>query len=339
MNEDFPRFFSLSPSERGGIFENVTEHIDTAREYIEKDFWICWILDFLFNGLSDRPEFLFKGGTSLSKVYGLIDRFSEDIDLVIPRDYLGFVGDRDPFFGDLSGARRKRLFEELRVSSSEYVNGRLKDSLSSFFPDCDVTSDKSDKSGQSLRINYPTLYEFGDNSYVLPYVKLEFGSRSSFEPNSLDEVRPYLSDFLASDWDLTVRNLRVISPSRTYLDKLLILHGYYHGYVDSGRLPGNERISRHYYDVARMTRTDFELFYDVDLFPDVRSHTRVAFPSSWRRYDLAEPGSLRLVPDGDLLSLLRNDYDLMSSMMFGDIPDFLVIVDEISRAESLINGT
>lgn len=113
MNEDLLHFFSFPESDRRDVFEAAASDLDTLPSYVEKDLWVCVVLDALYNGLPDgQPKLLFKGGTSLSKVYGLINRFSENIDLVVHRDDLGFEGDRDPTFeGTISNNRRKRLFK------------------------------------------------------------------------------------------------------------------------------------------------------------------------------------------------------------------------------------
>ena len=100
MNEAFASFFVLSEQDKSDLFEAAASRLGTLPGYVEKDFWVCFVLDVLYNGLSGgHPKLLFKGGTSLSKAFGLIERFSEDIDLVVHRASLGFEGDRDPTIG------------------------------------------------------------------------------------------------------------------------------------------------------------------------------------------------------------------------------------------------
>ena len=97
MNEDFLYLLSLAERDKRDVFEAAASRLDTPPSYVEKDLWVCIVLDAIYNGLTDgHPKLLFKGGTSLSKAFGLINRFSEDIDLVVSRDDLGFDGDRDP---------------------------------------------------------------------------------------------------------------------------------------------------------------------------------------------------------------------------------------------------
>ena len=124
----FASFLALSVRDRRDAFAAAANRLDTVPGYVEKDFWVCLVLDALFNRLpAGHPKLLFKGGTSLSKAFGLIRRFSEDIDLVVHRDALGFAGDRDPTTAaGLSKKRRSALFEELAGTCGAYVLGDLK---------------------------------------------------------------------------------------------------------------------------------------------------------------------------------------------------------------------
>ena len=116
MNGAFKSFLSTPEQDRAALFVDTAQRLRTLPEYIEKDFWVCLVLDVLYNGLPEKhPKLLFKGGTSLSKAIGLIRRFSEDVDIVVYREDLGFEGERDPTVAEnLSNKKRKKLFEELR---------------------------------------------------------------------------------------------------------------------------------------------------------------------------------------------------------------------------------
>ncbi len=121
---------------------------------------------------------------------------------------------------------------------------------------CHVVPDEGDVDQQTLFVEYPTLFPSDDDDYVMPRLKIELGARSALNPNSSHTITPYIADELA-DWSFGVENIRVITPQRTYWEKLLILHGLYCGYRDEQRLPpGKNRISRHYYDVAMITETE-----------------------------------------------------------------------------------
>ena len=127
MNGDFESFLSFSEHDRRDVFEAAASRLGTLPGYVEKDFWVCLVLDVPFNRRPDGPpNLLFKGGSSLSKALGLIERFSEDIDLVVFRDGLGFEGERDPTAGsNLSNRKRTVLFKELRAETIQRSRSRL----------------------------------------------------------------------------------------------------------------------------------------------------------------------------------------------------------------------
>ena len=262
MNRDLENFLALSEQDKRDVFSAAAGRLEPLPSYVEKDFWVCFVLDALYNRLSDRhPRLIFKGGTSLSKAFGLIERFSEDIDLVVHRDGLGFDGERDPTIATaLSNKKRNTLFKELREACSNYVLGDLTTELAELIgqvdPGCDVGPDENDANRQTLLIEYPTLYPIGEVAYVTPRVRIEVGARSALDPSLTCTVSPYVAEELR-DWSFAVDGIRVIAPERTYWEKLLILHGVHCGYRDAERRPADkDRISRHYYDVAMITATE-----------------------------------------------------------------------------------
>ena len=242
MTETFKRFLDLPDQDKRDVFAEAARRLDTLPTYVEKDFWVCLVLDLLYNNLpKGHPNQLFKGGTSLSKAFGLIRRFSEDIDIVVYREDLGFEGDRDPTtVSNLSNKKRNALFDELKTACSDYVLGDLQDALTALtaamMDGCRISPDDDDAERQTLLIEYPTLFPSSDMAYVLPRVKIEGGARSALDPNKTCAVKPYIADDL-DEWAFSVENITTISPERTYWEKLLILHGAYCGYRDSQRLP------------------------------------------------------------------------------------------------------
>ncbi len=347
MNKIFKSFLSASEENRIGVFTDAAKRLRTLPEYTEKDFWVCLVLDMLYNGLPDgHPRLLFKGGTSLSKVFGLVHRFSEDIDMVVYREDLGFEGERDPTLAEnLSNKKRRKLFEELRAACSSYILSDMKKDLTTLVDDvaegCSVHPDPDDKDSQTLLVKYPSLFARDDSAYVTPQVKIEGGARSALDPNPAHTIIPYIANELP-DWSFKVENITVSAPERTYLDKLLILHGIHCGYRDAGRLPREKgRISRHYYDVAMMTGTDVgkSALSDMSLLADARSHNAIAFRQAWKKLEEAVPGSLRLIPQEEPRAVIEQDYAEMRGMLFGDPPDFGWIMEQIGQAEAAVNRT
>ena len=347
MSGTLQAFLALPEREKRDVFEAAASRLDTLPSYIEKDLWVCLVLDTLFNRLPDsHPRLLFKGGTSLSKAFGLIRRFSEDVDLVVSREDLSFADDQDPTAPDtLSSNRRKALFKELGEACSSYVLGELKAELAVLVDQveegCRVLPDEADLDQMTLLVEYPTLYPSDDASYVAPRVKVEAGARSALDPSLDCTVAPYVADELP-DWSLDVGDIRVLAPERTYWEKLLILHGLHYGYRDGQRLPvDKDRISRHYYDVAVITATDAgrSALLNIGLLDAVRNHNLIAFRQAWKQFEKAVPGSVRLVPQGELLTAIERDYRAMEGMILGESPEFEWIIEQIQHAEAVINAS
>ena len=177
-------FLDLPEQDRRDVFAATARRLDTVPEFVEKDFWVCLVLDVLFNSMpGNRPRILFKGGTSLSKGFGLIQRFSEDIDLVVHRGDLGFVEMRDPVAADsLSNKRRTALFKELVLACGTHVQGPMKSALATavraMTEGCRITPDDVGD-GQTLLVVYPGLWPGGEIGYVQPRVKIEAGAQSA----------------------------------------------------------------------------------------------------------------------------------------------------------------
>ena len=347
MTGGFDSLVALPEQDRRDVFEAAASRLDTLPGYVEKDFWVCLVLDALFNRRPEGyPRLLFKGGTSLSKAFGLINRFSEDIDLVVSRDGLGFEGEGDPTVASrLSNKKRAALFNELRSACSGYTRGALRTALASRIDElsagCQIVPDEGDVDGQTLLIEYPTLFPSGGITYVAPRVKIEAGARSALEPSRDCGVAPFIARELP-DWSFAFDGVRVISPERTYWEKLLILHGAHCGYRDTGRLPADkDRISRHYYDVAMITATDLgrSAMVDTHLLDAVRNHNLIAFRQAWKRFEEAVPGSVRLIPHPELRTVIEQDYRAMQGMILGEAPDFGWVMDQLRVAEAAINGT
>ena len=226
MKMDYVSFLSLPVQDRRDLFESAANRLDTLPGYVEKDFWVCLVLDALYNRLPEgHPKLLFKGGTSLSKVFGLIKRFSEDIDLVVFRDDLGFEGESDPITArNLTNRKRAALFGELKSACGSYVRGELKTALSRRIDEIVegglVIPDENDVDGQTLLVEYPALYPGDSVAYVAPRVRIEAGARSALGPNLTRTIKPFIADEVR-DLSLAVENIRVIAPDRTLWEKLL----------------------------------------------------------------------------------------------------------------------
>lgn len=345
MSGAFEAFLALPQQDKRDLFDAVADRLDTLPSYAEKDFWVCLVLDALYNRLPDgHPRLLFKGGTSLSKAFSLIRRFSEDIDIVVYRGDLGFQGPHDPTIArDLSNRKRNDLFKQLKATCSHHVLGEMRMALAELMNrvghGCTVRPDESDIDRQTILVEYPTLYALAGVAYVAPRVKVEAGARSALDPSVTCSITPYVAREL-TDWSFKVKNVRAIAPERTLWEKLLVLHGLHCGFRDSRRAPADrDRISRHYYDVAMIASTDMgkAALRDVGLLDSVRNHNLIAFRQAWKRFEEAVPGSVRPVPQPELRRLIERDYTAMRDMILGEPPRFEWILQQLKLAEAAIN--
>lgn len=340
----------LIAKDRADLFNEAARRKQPLRpEIIEKDFWVCWILREIF-ALQDLPGVIFKGGTSLSKVWNVIERFSEDVDLSFDRAALGFAGDLDPAKAGSANQRERRL-KELSAACREMIAERFAPPLiqrvgerlgSAPGPNSwDITEDGSDPSGQSLLFTYPLGLARGSDPlpYLRPHVRLEMGARSDHWPAEHREITPYAAEVLPSPlWKSPKTRVRVLDARRTFWDKAAILHKLHHWPAEK---PFPERQSRHYYDLAKLFQTAIgrEAVADWSLLDAVREHQLVFFSSSKAKFEEMVPQTLRLVPTEQVAKLVARDYEVMrSEMIFGEALEFEMILATLAEIERQVNS-
>src|ERR1019366_6681655 len=226
MNPAFDEVLAAGSDAMLSAFDTTALRLGTASQNIEKDFWVCWTLDALFNGLKEGgPRLLFKGGTSLSKGFGLINRFSEDIDVTVFRDDIGEPATIEEL-NALSGNKRRARLDAIKDACQAYINGPLRAELTLILQNriqasgldagpARVEADDSDPDGQTLLIWYPAATPRSD--YVRAAIKIESGAKSALDPNSEVPIKPYVDDDLPA-LDLTVPAVRTVDPERTFWD-------------------------------------------------------------------------------------------------------------------------
>jgi Nucleotidyl transferase AbiEii toxin, Type IV TA system len=350
MIPGFATVLEASANDRRDLFVGAGNRLGTVQQNIEKDFWVCWTLDALFNGLqAGGPRLLFKGGTSLSKAYGLISRFSEDIDITVFRDDIGQAATVEELEA-LSGKKRAGRLDAIREACQNYINGPLLEQLSGLLRELletakqapelgRVEADPDDPDHQSLLLWYPTVTADGAN-YVRRAVKIEAGAKSALDPHAARTVTPYVAQDLA-DTNLTMPNITTVDPGRTFWDKVVILHGLRRWWDRRGELRGGgQRVSRHYYDVHRLlaSETGEGFISDSGMAADCVRHARMFFNRPDFDLATAAPGSYALVPHDEMLTNLEQDYRAMSGMIFGEAPAFRAIIDSIVNLEKRLNG-
>lgn len=341
---ELTEFLAMESQEQRDVFEDAARRLQTETAYIEKDLWVCCTLELLFSQLpSGHPQFRFKGGTSLSKIHKVIHRFSEDIDIVVSRHDLGFTDERDPCSETLSTNSRKRLIDELKTTCATYVDERLKPALvelaRAFSEEVTISMDPDDDDNSSLLLSYPTLFP-SSSDYVPRRVKIECGARSPLEPFGIHSATAYISDSLPQNFNLEVRGVHTLAAEITFWDKALILHGHFCGHRDSGRLPEDRnRVSRHYYDLALMSETSIagNALGDTELRKSITTHSNYFFRRAWMKLEEAQPGSFKLVPEGELRKRIEADYRRMKGMLTGEVPEFNDLLTRLEALEDRIN--
>jgi hypothetical protein len=349
MTEGFQTVLAASEKDRRDLFVGAADRLRTNEQNIEKDFWVCWTLDALFNELeAGSPRLLFKGGTSLSKGYGLIERFSEDIDITVFREDIGQPAAVKELEA-LSGKKRTARLEAIKAACQEYIHGPMLEQLSALLRQTLQTAnlnadraraeaDPDDPDRQSLLLWYPTATAEG-NAYIRRAIKIESGAKSALDPHAPVVVKPYIADDVAK-LDLAVGNVTTVDPSRTFWDKVVILHGLRRWWDLRGELKGGgQRVSRHYYDVYRLlaSETGRKATKDAEMAEDCVRHARMFFNRPDLDLASAIPGNFTLTPHDGMLADLRRDYEAMSGMVFGPIPSVDQVVAAIVELEQRIN--
>ena len=346
MNEAYRLITMATERDRHDAFASAARRMGITEQNVEKDFWVCWTLDALFHGRRENaPRLLFKGGTSLSKAFGLISRFSEDIDITVFRQDLGEPVSIDDL-ERLSGKKRSAKLDEIRDACQQYLKDDLRPDLERLLFEatgdrqneaCGVSMDASDPDGQTLLVRYPSILPA--DAYVRSEVRIECGAKSALDPHTLATVHPYVSDDVP-DADLSVADVTTIQPTRTFWDKVIIAHGLRAWFEHRSELrQEGQRISRHYYDLHVMSSGDTgeQALADLPLGAECVRHARMFFDRPHFNLQTAAPGSFALTPVDSMLDALRRDYGAMAGMIVGAVPPFDDVIASITSVEDQLN--
>jgi len=311
---------------------------------VEKDFWVCWTLRELFALPGLGRHLTFKGGTSLSKAWQLIARFSEDIDLIVDKSALGITVDASPDHAPSRKQRRIRL-EALMLACRDWVQNQLQPALAARLGATlgdigwrlEVDPDMAD--GQCLLLHYPSVFTEASGSYVSPIVKIELGARSDDWPHTARMIRPYVLEYFPQiDADATC-TVQVLAAERTFWEKACLLHEETFRPADK---PRKHRMARHYYDLWCLLRAGVgeRALADTALFQRVAEHREIFFRYSWVDYSTHKPGTFRLTPPAEHTAAWRADFQqMLGPMFFGEVPDFAELLRVVAEFETTFNKT
>ncbi len=318
----------LAAGQRRELFAEAAARLGMTPAVVEKDFWVTWMLDRLFANPRLAELLMFKGGTSLSKAYGLIERFSEDIDLILDWRILG----RDDPLAERTRTKQNQLNEAIDQQAQAYIAGPLLQQIGDAAGGicrCSIGTDDA----HVIEVHYPAAFP---DTYLRPELRLEIGALAAWLPHETQAITCYAAEAFPRLFARQTIPVRVIQAKRTFWEKATILHHEAHRPADS---PLPARYSRHYYDLMRMAASPVKdaALADTDLLADVVAFKQRFYPRHWARYDLAVPGTLRLLPGEHALKALEADYRAMANMIFGPTPRFAEIVAQLRALEDEIN--
>lgn len=336
-------FLALPPARRAQAFEQAALGQAGQAVILEKDFWVSWLLGLLFTLPEVASHLVFKGGTSLSKVFGVIDRFSEDIDLCLVPEFVG--ADAAGFDALTSRAKRDAVVLDMQALCSAKTQAVLMPALEAAITDALGPAPtgawlrfEMDAEAKSpiVYFAYPST-EDGGFAYLKREVKLELGTLTDQQPTGRHAVQPLLANAfpqLFEGWACTVTALAL---ERTFWEKATILHAEFHRPPES---PTPSRYARHYFDMAKLLAHPEAARFMADQAQCARVvdwKSRV-FARGWARYDLAHHGSFRLAPPEARQAALAQDYATMRPMFMSEPPAFEELMRQLVTAEQALNA-
>lgn len=319
----------LTEQERKELFSETANAMNITAAAAEKDFWICWVLLHVFEDQQLKRYLRFKGGTSLSKCYNAIERFSEDIDLIL--DWTQLTEENPE--AERSKTKQGKLNQQINEQSQSYIANTLLPRLIELMGDtCELLIDPNDP--HTINITYPKAFT---SAYLRPQVRLEIGSLASMLPMEWCDVKPYAATHFPSVFKQPCTSVPTILVARTFWEKLTILHAEAHR-PSNKNLPS--RYARHYYDVYQLVKKGLsqQALKQIGLLKAVVNFKQKFYPSGWANYKNATLASLILQPSANHIRSLEADYEQMQEMLFGEKPSFEDIIQALINLENQLRA-
>jgi predicted nucleotidyltransferase component of viral defense system len=328
------KLMQLSENKRIDIFTLAYERTGVSQIVLEKDWWVTTVLRALFS-LYYAENLSFRGGTSLSKCWNLIERFSEDIDIAVNREYLGFSG-------ELS---KTQINDKLRRAACSFVREKLQfdiaKSLENQKIDTDLFSVKvnitpvTTTDPEIIEVHYKTFFA---DQYIKPVVKLEISGRSMNEPVKKIALQSFVDKaFPNTFFSENSFELNVVVPERTFWEKICLLH---EEFAKPQELVRTERMSRHLYDLEKLMETDVadKALSNNELYKSIVEHRRIFIGLKGFDYSTLATKTIKIIPPENVMTLWKADYEIMqSTMIYGDSLPFNKLIDNIKRLNERIN--
>ena len=326
-------WLKLPDNTKLNIYRETGNALGLPEVAVEKDWWVVHTLALVFS-MDCAPALVFKGGTSLSKGWNLIKRFSEDIDLAIDREYLKYKGDLSK--GDI---------RRLRKSSYNYISKVFTPELQAKFETAGFNNvvvkykevDNHDQDPLIVEIYYPKLTE--KDTYLKPGVLVEVGSRSLTEPFTNCSFSTMVADnYTGRPFVDSPLSIPIVNPEKTFLEKIFLLHEEFQRPDEKIRV---ERLSRHLYDIEQLSRTEYadKALNDNVLYNKLVEHRSKFSPFAGVNYDKQKPSDICFIPPEVLMALWKEDYKQMrENMIYGEALDFETLIEKLTSLQTQINN-
>jgi len=327
-------FLQLPENEKIELINQMHEETKLPQVIIEKDLWVTAVLRALF-ALPYAKNLSFKGGTSLSKCWNLIERFSEDVDIAINREFFGFLGDTFTI---------KQISKNLRKATCKFIRNELQFDLAR---QMEIDGVPADLFSVRMNITLVTTIDpekvfveyksvFNASPYIKNVVILEIGGRSMKEPLQKVEIQSFIDKhFSQATFAEKPFEINVVVPERTFWEKVCLLHEEFSKPSEQVRV---ERMSRHIYDLARMIETSIaeNALKNKELFQSIVAHRRMFIAMKGFDYDTLSPKTINIIPPESVIAKWEDDYNKMQTMIYGKSLLFSDIIDEITKLNEKI---
>ena len=333
MNKELQLWATLPENSKRNILSVINKETKLPTDAIEKDWWVVQTLRLIFE-MDCADSLVFKGGTSLSKAWGLIERFSEDIDLALDRKFLGFEG-------ELSNQQIKKL----RKASFKYITEEFYPTLKAKFEDAGLSdleikiaeTTESDQDPRIIEIYYPSVFD--KLGYIRPKVIVEVGSRSLREPFSVRSFNSYVGEhYPDTAFTDSLINIPTVNPERTFLEKVFLLHEEFQKPLDKIRV---DRLTRHLYDLEKLMDTEFaqKALTDSKLYQDIVAHRKLYTSIRGVDYDSHNPQKINPLPPAGIIDKWEKDYMVMQqNMIYGDSLSFSELIERMKELKGRLNN-
>ncbi|WP_337398872.1 nucleotidyl transferase AbiEii/AbiGii toxin family protein [Congzhengia sp.] len=325
----------INENDRKALFQNTAAKMGLTDAIIEKDFWVCFMLDYLFHRCKWKDKIAFKGGTSLSKSYGLIERFSEDIDLILDWRVLGYSIDEP--WQERSNTKQDIFNKEANSRTEEFLRevfmpGIVADLEKELPSPIKCYIEESDP--QTVVFAYSRSF---DDFSILPVIRLEIGALAAWTPAAVKPITPYAATQYPRLFKQPTTDILTVLPERTFWEKVTILHREANRPEDK-TFPA--RYSRHYYDLYCMANSPVKdaAFKNIELLEKVVLFKEKLYRCPWAKYEDAKIGTMKLMPSERNLQVLKDDYEHMQNMIFGKKIPFDTILEGIENLGKEMNS-